>query len=255
MSETPQKRLSIVKRVALFAMIGTYALSAGGAIVAIFWGDADWRIIGTTSLLGTFSLVVLGSLTVASMRYGRFLGFAAITAALVATLSTLGLIWGVDPGSQFLTHTASCAWVYASCLMFSSLAVAASDRAGRAPRILAVTATALNVLAGTLFTIVYVLVLGNGFSSDLPDGLWKSTLAVFVVSALAVVVCLTVALIQTATKKFTTSGSTLSSEATTLLRAGAAQHGLTDDAYLRWLLTLDPAPTIPSTTAEPTSTS
>ncbi|AAT89998.1 hypothetical protein Lxx23530 [Leifsonia xyli subsp. xyli str. CTCB07] len=204
-----------MKRVALFTMIGTYSISAGGAILAIFAG-ADWWLIGTASILGTFSLVVLGSLTVASMRYGRFLGFAAIASALAATLTTLGLIWGIGQapspfGGESLTlrvfvNVTICTWVYASCLMFSCLAVAAAASAGRVSRALAMSATGLNVLVSVLFTISYFVAVGGGYHSvTLLEGLWKSTLALSILGSLAVVVCLTVSLIQKTTKRLTVS--------------------------------------------------
>lgn len=217
-TKTPKTNLSIARKITLFAMIGAYSISAIAGIIAILSGNMDWRIIGTTALVGTLSLIVLASLTVVNIPGWKILGFGAIGFGALSTILTLTLMWGLvkdDYSGGYSMHpsysfynftldTITCTWMYALTLMFASLIVALAKSAGKKSQIIAYITTGVNLLVAVLYTLLYFLTKsGANISqgSHTYDTLGKLTIVLAILGSLGVLVTLTVALIEKATVK------------------------------------------------------
>ncbi len=260
----PPRGLSITKRVVLFTMIAAYGVAALAGIVAIVSGDPDWRVIGTTSIVGSLSLVTLASLSVVALRLWNLLGIGAIAAAVVATVSTLALIWGWfqtdglgnSPLQTASVHTSVLAWLYACTLMFASLIVAAAQRAGRMSLVIASATTAVNVLSAGLATYLYFYYTSyrgpDTPSASAVEALARFTGAIAILGSLGVIVSLTVSLIQRASGRRDLPPAPMPVPDTAqLIQLSAARRGLDPDGYVRWLLTLDPESAVHAQGGEP----
>lgn len=266
----PKTNLSIARKITLFTMIGAYSISALAGIIAILAGNMDWRIIGTTALIGTLSLIVLASLTVIHIPGWKLLGYGAISFGAISTFLTLGLIWGlikyeatgVYPSIRpytffdFTVDTLMCTWLYSGTLMFASLIVALAQSAGKTSQIIACITTGINILVAFLYTYIYFGFKNrDGFSSNSStqyETLTKLTVVLAILGSLGVLVTLTVALIEKANNKKTVTPTTdygfqvkpvetgeLKPETVQALTAYAQWRGMDVNAYVNKLLTDD----------------
>lgn len=151
---TPPSRATILRRVIVGVIVVSFGLAALGGIIVLLGaqlGDAAWKVLGTTAIVGASSVAVLCCVSLLGRRL-QIVGFVgAAVAAVTAGLSIFAL-W-VQPSWE-----AEAFWdvlwtlVAASVgLSFSCLLLLLADRRQRAVRIgLVVTLS--------LFALVFVLV-------------------------------------------------------------------------------------------------
>ena len=89
--------ISSGKRLFLVALVTSLTATALLAIAILLLGDFDdttWRILGTTALIGLFSLLSLPAGALLDRGEARFLAYATIGAAAGGLVLTLVLLWG-----------------------------------------------------------------------------------------------------------------------------------------------------------------
>src|SRR5690554_708999 len=86
-----------LRRAAIIAAIASLTIAALVGIVTILsgeWGETQSRIMGTTLIVGAFSIVALADLTVAGRRV-RWVGWIGVLVAVVAAVTAILMVWNV----------------------------------------------------------------------------------------------------------------------------------------------------------------
>ena len=130
------------------ALVGIVSLLVGSL------GDVQWRILSTTSLVGTFSVLALCHLAVVAGAY-RWIAAAGLLVSALALLIGLGMIWAPDD------------WVFRSTFGWQSFGITA---------VLAVSAAHANLL----------LILGRRRRPLVRIGLWVTIGLIALLAALLV---------------------------------------------------------------------
>ncbi|KQO99778.1 hypothetical protein [Leifsonia sp. Leaf264] len=131
------------RRIAVIAIVVSFSITALVGILSLLvgsLGDVQWRILSTTSLVGTFSVLALCHLAVVAGAY-RWIAAAGLLVSALALLIGLGMIWAPDD------------WGFRSTLGWQSFGITA---------ILAVSAAHANLL----------LILGRRRRAVVRIGLW-----------------------------------------------------------------------------------
>ncbi|KQX06741.1 hypothetical protein ASC59_02590 [Leifsonia sp. Root1293] len=103
------------RRIAVIIIVVSFSITALVGIVSLLvgnLGDLQWRILGTTSIVGTFSVLALCHLAVVAGAY-RWIAAAGLAVSGVALLIGLGMIWAPDD------------WMFRSTLGWQSLGITA----------------------------------------------------------------------------------------------------------------------------------
>lgn len=168
---TDRSRLkSAFVRALLGSLAGTGLLGIAALLYGSF-GEIEARILLTTLLVGTYSILCLSSLVVVGTRHGP-VGAAAIVTATAALLLGLVLTWTLDWGSDgallevlvkafLICAVLAVALAHAALLLNAARGTAGPDR---------------SVLAGTLvaITVVAALLCLAALEADPGgDGFWR----------------------------------------------------------------------------------
>lgn len=237
---------SLFRKIILTTMITAYSISALMGIIAVLSTDIDWRVVGTTALVGTGALIVLCSLTVANLPKWRLLGWATAVIGISTMVMSLLFVWGAlsyshvkgeynDNGvAQYLTEKSyeslikfeSLLSVYSLILVFICLLIAATHPLNVTAKGFAYITSSLGGVVALLFT--YLIVVGFD-SSQTPVGLVKLTIILTILATLGVLITLTLSLIQRSSKPVA-SVSAGSSAAT--LANGNSVNKLTESSLI-----------------------
>ncbi|WP_157156448.1 hypothetical protein [Diaminobutyricimonas sp. LJ205] len=125
------------RRIAIIVTIASLVVTAAIGIIALLsgdFGDTQWRILATTSLVAGSSILLLCHLAVVG-RAVRVVGFTGITITAIALALALILIWTPYTGDTDLTGVwrwLGVTWVIAVSLAHANLLLLLSTRR-RAP--------------------------------------------------------------------------------------------------------------------------
>jgi hypothetical protein len=195
-------KMPVARKAILFTMIIAYSISALLGIIALLSGDVEWRVIATTAIVGTASLVVLCGQTVLHIEKWKYLGIATSLLGLVASGLCLLFVWDLVPyESQLdddLLKLLMLSSFYAGAGVFSTLLISASHGLTKFPVIASYVTIGLNVLASLLVTIIVAA--EDSFSSSMED-LARVLAIVIILSSLSLLITLTVSLLQKISQK------------------------------------------------------
>lgn len=195
-------KMPVARKTILLTMIVAYSISALLGIIAVLSGDVEWRVIGTTAIVGTASLVVLCGQTVLHIEKWKYLGIATSILGLIASALSLLFVWDlVSYESQLngdLLNLLILSSFYAGAGVFSTLLISASHGLTKFPVIASYVTIGLNVLASLIVTI---LVAAEDSFSESMESLARFLAIVIILSSLSLLITLTVSLIQKVNQK------------------------------------------------------
>ncbi|TFV98902.1 hypothetical protein [Orlajensenia leifsoniae] len=145
------------RRIAVIVIVASFSITALVGIISLLvgsLGDVQWRILGTTSLVGTFSVLALCHLAIVAGAY-RWIAAAGLLVSALALLIGLGMIWAPDD------------WMFRSTFGWQSFGITA---------VLAVSAAHANLL----------LILGRRRRPLVRIGLWVTIGLIALLAALLV---------------------------------------------------------------------
>lgn len=153
-AESVRPRASVLRRVIVGIIIVSFGLAALGGIVVLLGaelGDPAWKVLGTTALVGAYSVAVLCCASLLGRRL-QIVGFIGAAVSLVAAAMSIIALWAQPTWEAEIFWKMLWTVVAASVgLSFSCLLLLLADRRQRAVRIgLIVTLI--------LFAVVFALV-------------------------------------------------------------------------------------------------
>lgn len=230
----------VLRRVIVTVIIVSFGLAALGGIIVLLGGSLGpeaGRVLGTTAVVGAFSVAVLCCAALVGRRAQIF----GMTGATIAVLAAVGVVWMIwyqgDYGDLWLVVT-RVVWTGVAlsvAFAFASLLLLLADREQAAVRIgLAVTLF--------LFAVVLAMTIYAIWWSDTIEGdAFGRVLGVFaILAALGAVIVPVVSLLLRAPRP----RAGMSDASRARLEAEAARRGMTADDFVEWLL----APSAPSLT-------
>jgi hypothetical protein len=231
-TRTPWRRIIVALTIGSFsiaALMGIGALLGAGD-----FGTTEWRILGTTVLMGCSSIVVLTYLASAGTPYVVLGGLGAVADA-VAVVTALLLIWVQSLESDSLVQTFGVATVAALTLAQVCLLAAVAWRRPALTLLLWSTMAVATVLAA----MVTALILG----SDIGDSGARFFGVVAIVDVLGTIVTIALAVFGDSPARGALAGPLsveLSDDLAGRLRRRAADTGrpapeLVAEAVQRWL--------------------
>ncbi|MET0735087.1 MAG: hypothetical protein ABWY55_05505 [Microbacterium sp.] len=229
--QAPRARVSTLRRVIVGVIIVSFGLAAIGGIVVLLGGSlgtAAGRVLGTTAVIGAFSVAVLCCAALAGKRLQVF-GLVGAAVSVVAAALVVWVIWvpGFSgPGWDFLFRTMWTAVAASAAFALASLLLLLADRRQAAVRIgLAITIVLFAVVLGM---VVYLIWWGDTIRGDS----FARVLGVFaILAALGAVVVPVISLLLRERP-----AETLSARARERLEAEARQRGITADELVDELL-------------------
>lgn len=226
--------VSTLRRTIVGIIVVSFGLAALGGIVVLLGGelgDAGFRVLGTTAVIGAFSVAVLCCATLVGRRLQVF-GLVGAVISVVAAGLVVTVIWW--QGSSFdalwrVTWTATAASV---AFALAALLLLLADREQPAVRV---------GLVGTLglFAVVLAMVVVLIWASEAVDGDGYTRVLgiVSILAALGAVVVPVVSLLL----RGRTPASTLSPSSAALIDAEAVHRGVSPDELVAALLGAEPA--------------
>jgi hypothetical protein len=151
------ERLRALRRVAVICIIVSLSITALIGIATLLGGDfgeVQGKIMMTTLVIGTFSVLALADLAVAGRRF-EWCGYVGILAAFVGLVMGLYLVWAEsDPGEGFW-KTFGITAVVAGSLAHANLLLLLGERRRPVVRTsLWITVGLIAVLAGMIIALV-----------------------------------------------------------------------------------------------------
>lgn len=225
----PRSAASVVRRVIVGIIIGSFGLAALGGIVVLLGGDIDdtgWRVLSTTALIGAFSVAVLCCASLVGRRVQIF-GFIGAAVAVVTAALSIFLVWwdgSSSPDGLYESLWTGLAATIATA--FASLLLLLADRKQAAVRVGLIITLAL-------FAVVFLMTVYLIWWNDLVDGeVFARTLGILgILAALGAIVVPVISLLLRERP-----ASALSPETLARLDAEAARRGTTPDALIGMLL-------------------
>ncbi len=179
-----------VRRLVVATTIGSFSLAALMGVLALLGsgdvGETEARVLLTTLVVGVTSVAVLCYLATGETPY-QPVGVAGGLLVLVPLLTSLGLIWLDDVGSEAVWETFGIGVVVAATLAQASLLLAL---AGPRPSLGALLLATL-ALATVLAVLVSAVILG---AYD-DGGLWRAIGIVAILDVLGTVVAMALAVL------------------------------------------------------------
>lgn len=179
--------LGRTRRIAVVAVIVSLSITAVVGIVSLLtgeFGELQSRVLGTTSLVGAFSVLALCHLAVAG-RPVRVVGFAGLALSAVALLFGLLLIWGDGFDWQAFEWFAVFA-VFAVSLAHANLLLLLAGRRQVAVRTMLVITLA--AIACVALGIVMPLITDGRFPGDDFESYWRLFGVIAIVDVLGTIV-------------------------------------------------------------------
>ena len=224
--------LRVVRRVIVAVIIVSFGLAALGGIIVLLGGSLGsegGRVLGTTAVVGAFSVAVLCCAALVGRRVQLF-GFVGAAVSAVTAACVLWIIWYRGDYSGLWDIMMKLTWTGVALTVafaFASLLLLLADREQTAVRIgLAVTLVLFGiVLAMTIYLIWW--------PASVDGDLYGRVLGIFaILAALGAVVVPVVSLLLRAPRP----SAGLSDASRALLEREAARRGLTPDELVSRLL-------------------
>jgi hypothetical protein len=228
----------VLRRVIVAVIIVSFAIAALGGIIVLLGGSLGpeaGRVLGTTAVVGAFSVAVLCCAALVGRRAQIF----GMTGATIAVLAAIGVVWMIWYQGDYgdLSRVVWTAVALSVAFAFASLLLLLADREQMAVRIgLAVTLF--------LFAVVLAMTIYAIWWSDTIEGdAFGRVLGVFaILAALGAVIVPVVSLLLRAPRP----RGGISDAARARLEAEAVRRGMTVDDFVEWLL----APSAPPLTGD-----
>jgi hypothetical protein len=237
---TPRGAVSILRRVIVTVIIVSFSIAAIGGIVVLLGGslgETAGRVLGTTAVVGAFSIAVLCCAALIGRRLQPF-GMIGAAVSVIAAALVVTMIWYQPDGYPGwwdtlwqLVWTATAASV---AFALASLLLLLADRRQIAVRIGLVVTLAL-------FAIVLLLVVYAIWWSDTIEGdLYGRVLGIAsILAALGAIVVPVLSLLLRRGER--PAGTGLSDAARARIEAEAARREMTPDDLVAALLSPPPA--------------
>lgn len=177
-----------LRRAAIIAAIASLTIAALVGIVTILsgeWGETQSRIMGTTLIVGAFSIVALADLTVAGRRV-RWVGWVGVLVSAVAAVTAILMVWNVLD-----------AWNEAFKLLLSSVVVSIAIAAAcllllfegrRHPLFRWGLPLTLALIAASAVMLLLPILTDGDIPGDNGDPYWRGFAVVLILAVLGLVV-------------------------------------------------------------------
>lgn len=232
--EQTRPRVSVLRRVIVGIIIVSFGLAALGGIVVLLGaelGDPAWKVLGTTGLVGAFSVAVLCCASLLGRRL-QPVGLVGAAVAVIAAVLSIVALWAQPSWEAELFWDSLWTLVAASVgLAFSCLLLLLADRRQRVVRIGLVVTLAL-------FALVFVLVVYPVWTDDAVGEAYSRTVGIAsILAALgAIVVPVLSLLLRERPADAATRPDALSPSTIARLEAEAARRGVTPDELVADLI-------------------
>lgn len=233
--------VSRLRRVIVGVIIVSFSIAAIGGIVVLVSGSLDetaGRVLGTTAVIGVFSVAVLCCAALIGRRL-QIVGFVGAVVSVIAAALVVWLIWYRGPIADALFSTIWTAIAATAAFSLASLLLLLADR--RQPAVRIGLATTLVLFAVVLALVIYLIWWPETVDSEV----FPRVLGV--VSILAALGAVVVPVISLLLRGRDAAGG-LTHETLERIEAEAERRGVTPDALVASLL----PPATPATAAAPT---
>ncbi|MCW3493972.1 hypothetical protein [Microbacterium sp. SSM24] len=233
-TEQTRPRASVLRRVIVGVIIVSFGLAALGGIVVLLGaelGDPAWKVLGTTALVGAFSVAVLCCASLLGKRL-QVIGLVGAVVALIAAVLSIIALWSQPSWEAELFWDVLWTTVAASVgLSFACLLLLLADRRQRVVRIGLIVTLAL-------FALVFVLVVYPVWTDDAGGEAYSRTLGIAsILAALgAIVVPVLSLLLRGRPDDAAPRPDALSPSTIARLEAEAARRGVTPDELVAELI-------------------
>ncbi|HEX5859046.1 MAG TPA: hypothetical protein VFY91_13160 [Microbacterium sp.] len=244
-AEPGAQKVSALRKVIVGVIIGSFGLAAIGGIAVLLGGDlgpAAGRVLGTTAVVGAYSVAVLCCVALAGRRLQILGTIGAAVSIATAALTVVMIWWDFDQSPpDALWRVLWSGVALTAALALASLLLLLANRRRRAVRVgLWVT---LALFAAVVAMVLYLI----WFPDDVDDDLFPRALGILgILAALGAVVVPVLSLLlrdaapADATPPPVHAQSGVSPEAAARLGAEASRRGITVDQLVAILLADDP---------------
>ncbi|MGC5169435.1 hypothetical protein ACPW96_05740 [Micromonospora sp. DT81.3] len=235
------QRVSLVRRVIVGVIVVSFALAAVGGIAVLLGGDfgpTAGRVLGTTAVVGAYSVAVLCCAALAGRRLQVFGTIGAAVSVATAALTIVLIWWDFgQPPPDGLWRVLWSGVTITAALALGSLLLLLSNR--RRPAVRAGLWITLGLFGVVVAMVLYLI----WFPADIDDDVFPRALGILgILAALGAVVVPVLSLLfrepgsaeRPAAPAAESNG--ISSDAAARLRAEASRRGVTVDALVTALL-------------------
>ncbi|MGN8553981.1 UNVERIFIED_CONTAM: hypothetical protein OHV15_15485 [Microbacterium sp. SLM126] len=232
--EQTRPRVSVLRRVIVGIIIVSFGLAALGGIVVLLGaelGDPAWKVLGTTALVGAFSVAVLCCASLLGRRL-QMVGLVGAAVAVVTAVLAIIALWAQPSWEAELFWDVLWTMVAASVgLAFACLLLLLADRRQRVVRIGLIVTLAL-------FALVFVLVVYPVWTNETGGEAYSRTVGIAsILAALgAIVVPVLSLLLRERSADAVARPGALSPSTIARLEAEAARRGMTPDELVAELI-------------------
>lgn len=156
-SPAPRSRFSALRRTIVAVIIATFSIAAVGGIAALLGaelGDTALRVLGTTAVVGAFSVAVLCCAALLG-RAQHGVGIVGVVVSVIGAALSVWMIWFPGPQWDVLGKLTGTAITLTAALALASLLLLLADRRRAAVRTGLVVTLALFVVVAAM--IVYLI--------------------------------------------------------------------------------------------------
>ncbi|NLB47950.1 MAG: hypothetical protein GX814_09510 [Microbacteriaceae bacterium] len=182
---TPKPLLHQVRRWIVGVIIVSFGIAALGGIIVLISGsfnDTAGRVLGTTALVGLFSVAALCGVALLGKR-AQWFGWVTVGIALITLGRLLWLIWAEPAWSDFSFETTLNLCIITAACSVASLLLLLSDHRRKLVRGILI-ATLVCIGVGTMLTVISIW----GVVDTDYETYWRVTGVVWILGALGVVV-------------------------------------------------------------------
>jgi hypothetical protein len=226
--------VSILRRVIVGVIIGSFSLAALGGIIALLGGELNetaWRVLSTTAIVGAFSVAVLCCVALVGRRLQPF-GFIGAAVSIVTAGFAIAIVWSEWGWPDELWQITWSGIAMTAAFSLASLLLLLADRDRSAVRVGLITTLVL--FAVVLGMVLYVIWWPDRVDSEVfPRVLGIAA----ILAALGAVVVPVISLLL----RDRPSDSGIAAQTRARLEQAARERGTTADELLSALLTSLPA--------------
>lgn len=238
----PRPFASVIRRVIVTIIVVSFGVAAVSGIVVLLGGelgDAAFRVLSTTGIVGMFSVAVLCCAALIGRRTQLF-GYVGAAISIAAAALSVWMVWNDFPWYDAIFKVLWTLNAATGVCALAALLLLLSDHARRAVRF-GLTLTLVLVAVG--FALIMVALWGDTLEWVQSDGYWRLQGIVWILAALGGIVVPVTSLILRDRSGIRASGdpaqaqvAELSAQTVARILAEAEQAGLSPDAYVRSLL-------------------
>lgn len=149
--------VSILRRVIVGVIVGSFSLAALGGIIALLGGELNetaWRVLSTTAIVGAFSVAVLCCVALVGRRLQAF-GLVGAAVSIATAGLSIALVWSDGGWPDELWQITWSGIAATAAFSLASLLLLLADRDRAAVRVGLITTLAL--FAVVLGMVLYVI--------------------------------------------------------------------------------------------------